>query len=106
MIAGRMRHWLVIYRPTVVTNTFGEEKQEWTEVRNVHAERVIHRGYRSEEDQEHFPDHRAEYNIRAEHPIGENWRVREQGGHLYTVVSVLENLARGYVTLVCERVNE
>ena len=109
MIAGRMRHKLRIYRPTVEKNGFGEEKQTWEFVREIHAERVINRGYRSEEVQEHFPDHRAEYNIRSVHPIGENWRVRagcECCGTLYTVVSILENTARGYVTIVCDRVNE
>lgn len=108
MIAGRMRHWLNVYRPTVEKNQFGEERQDWEFVRRIHAERVIQRGCRSEEVQEHFPDHRVEYNIRSVHPIGENWRVREgcDCGNLYTVVSILENEARGYVTLVCERVNE
>ena len=36
----------------------------------------------------------------------ENWRVQQVGGYLYTVVAIIPNLDRGYLTLQCDRVNE
>lgn len=106
MIAGRMRSVLVIQRPSVSVNGYGEEKTIWQETAAVHAERVKQTGRRNDEVSEHFPDHTAEFNIRDAHEVRENWRVRQKGGDLYTVVSILPNIERGYKTLICDKVNE
>lgn len=98
---------LVLLQPVVESvNDLGEEDTVFVETRTVYAERVKQSGKRSEEVGEHFPDYRAEFNIRSAHPVQENWRVRHLGGHLYTVVAVVPYLKRGYKTLICERVNE
>ena len=55
---------------------------------------------------EHFPDYRAEFNIRDAHRVKENWRVQQLGGYLYSVTNIIPNLDKGMKTLVCERVNE
>lgn len=86
-------------------NGFGEEVTGYAVTRTVYAERVKSTGNRSEEVGEHFPDYRAEFNIRDVHPVSENWRVRQLGGYEYTVVAIIPNLDRGYKTLICERVN-
>ena len=106
MIAGRMRHKLVLLEPQRVVDRMGAEDTVFNETRTVHAERVKFSGRRSEEVGEHFPEYRAEFNIRDVHPIDENWRVRQVGGHLYTVTAIVPNVERGYNTLVCDRVNE
>lgn len=106
MIAGRMRHKLVLLEPQRVVDRMGAEDTVYNETRTVHAERVKFSGRRSEEVGEHFPEYRAEFNIRDVHPIDENWRVRQVGGHLYTVTAIVPNVDRGYNTLVCDRVNE
>lgn len=106
MRAGAMRYRITLLEPVTETNGYGEEKTAYTETRTVHAELVRQRGERSEEAGEHFPDYRAEFNIRDAHPVDENWRVRQCGGHLYTVTNIIPNIGRGYKTLVCERVNE
>ncbi len=106
MIAGRMKYKLTLLEPIKVTNDYGEEKTTYTAIRTVNAERVKQSGRRSEEVGEHFPDYRAEFNIRDAHPMFENWRVQQLGGHLYTVTNVVPNLDKGYKTLICERVNE
>lgn len=106
MIAGRMRHKLVLLEPQRVVDRMGAEDTVYNETRTVHAERVKFSGRRSEEVGEHFPEYRAEFNIRDVHPIDENWRVRQVGGHLYTVTAIVPNVERGYNTLVCDRVNE
>lgn len=106
MIAGRMRHKLVLLEPQRVVDRMGAEDTVYTETRTVHAERVKFSGRRSEEVGEHFPEYRAEFNIRDVHPVDENWRVRQVGGHLYTVTAIVPNVDRGYNTLVCDRVNE
>jgi head-tail adaptor len=106
MIAGRMKHRLVILRPVVVVDETGGEATQYKAVRTIHAERVKFSGHRSEEVAEHFPDYRTEFNIRDAHPISENWRVRQLGGYVYTVVAITPNLDKGFKTLVCERVNE
>lgn len=106
MIAGRMRHKLVLLEPQRVVDRMGAEDTVYTETRTVHAERVKFSGSRSEEVGEHFPEYRAEFNIRDVHPVDENWRVRQVGGHLYTVTAIVPNVERGYNTLVCDRVNE
>lgn len=93
-------------RPTITTDKFGAEKTTYEETRTVHAERVKTSPSRSEEVGEHFPDYRAEFNIRVQHPIDENWRVEQLGGHLYTVTNIVVNIDRGMQTLTCERVNE
>lgn len=106
MIAGKMRYRLALLEPKRLTDRMGAERVEYVETRTVHAERVRTTGSRSEEVGEHFPDYSTQYNIRDAHPIAENWRVRQLGGYLYTVVAILPNLDRGYKTLLCERVNE
>lgn len=106
MIAGRMTEWLTVLKPTTVVNAFGEEHITYTEQATIHAERVKESAMRRTEVGEHFPDHDAEFNVRDAHTVEENWRVRQLGGLLYTVVAIVPNRQRGYVTLKCERVNE
>ena len=101
-----MRHKLVLLEPQRVVDRMGAEDTVYNETRTVHAERVKFSGRRSEEVGEHFPEYRAEFNIRDVHPVDENWRVRQVGGHLYTVTAIVPNVERGYNTLVCDRVNE
>ena len=62
MIAGRMRHKLVLLEPQRVVDRMGAEDTVYTETRTVHAERVKFSGRRSEEVGEHFPEYRAEFN--------------------------------------------
>lgn len=105
MQAGRMKYKLLLLQPVASGNGFGEEALAYTEFRTVAAERVKVSGNRSEEAGEHFPDYRAEFNIRDAHPVKENWRVRQLGGYEYTVTNIIPNLDRGMLTLVCDRVN-
>lgn len=106
MQAGRMKYKLALLEPTTVVDNFGEETPGYREFRIVAAERVKISGSRSEEVGELFPDYRTEFNIRDAHPVKENWRVRQLGGYLYNVVSIIPNIDRGMQTLICERVNE
>lgn len=106
MRAGALKYRLILLEPQRVADRFGAEDTAYVETRTVHAERVSHSGSRSEEVGEHFPDYRAQFNIRDAHPIDENWRVQQVGGYLYTVVAIVPNLDRGYKTLICDRVNE
>lgn len=106
MRAEPLTERLQILKPQRITDRMGAEQVEYVPVRTVYAERVRIAGKRSEEAGEHFPDYRTEFNIRDVHPIDENWRVQHLGGKLYTVVSIVPNRRREYVTLVCERVNE
>lgn len=106
MIAGRMKYKLTLLQPVQTTNDFGEEATTYQETATIHAERVKHSGNRSEEVGEHFPDYRAEFNIRSAHVVSENWRVQQLGGNLYTVTNIIPNIDRGYKTLICDKVNE
>lgn len=105
MIAGRMKYRLRLLKPAVEVDNFGEETPDFVEVGVIHAERVKISGQRSDEVGEHFPDYRAEFNIRDVHPVGENWRVEQLGGYLYTVTNIIPNIDRGMKTLICDRVN-
>lgn len=100
-----MKYRLELLEPVNETNSFGEESVSYRKVRTIYAERVKFNGSRSEEAGEHFPDYRAEFNIRDAHPVRENWRVRQLGGYEYTVTNIIPNIDRGMNTLVCERVN-
>ena len=106
MIAGRMKYKLALLQPVTSENGFGELSTTYVQTVVVHAERVKESGKRSEEVGEHFPDYYAEFNIRDAHTIEENWRVRQLGGHLYTVTNIIPNIDKGMKTLHCERVNE
>lgn len=106
MIAGKLKYKLQILEPIYVKDHMGAKAVEYVEKRTVWAERVSATGNRSEEVGEHFPDYTAQFNIRDAHPVAENWRVKQQGGYLYTVTAIIPNLDRGYKTLICERVNE
>lgn len=106
MIAGKLKYKLQILEPTYVKDCMGAKAVKYVEKRTVWAERVSATGNRSEEVGEHFPDYTAQFNIRDAHPVAENWRVKQQGGYLYTVTAIIPNLDRGYKTLICERVNE
>ena len=107
MESGWMRDYLDIMEPVRTTNSFGEEKVEYSPARRIHAYMLAQRGNRSEEVQEHFPNYTAQFVIRSEHRIADNWRVRHYGGYLYTVTNIVPyGHARAYKTLQCERVNE
>lgn len=97
---------LELLKPVLSSDRFGAEVTSYELTRTVHAERVSQIGARSEEVGEHFPNYSTKYNIRDAHPVQENWRVRQVGGYVYTVVAILPNHSRAYNTLVCERVNE
>ena len=101
-----MRHKLELMKPIAKTDRFGSEGVTYEATRIVWAERIITTGNRSEEVGEHFANYSAQFNVRDAHPVAENWRVRQIGGYLYTVVAIVPHAARGYNTLVCERVNE
>ena len=105
MRAGALKYRLILLRPTTTADEYGAEATAYEQTRIVHAERVRQTGARSEEVGEHFADYRTEFNIR-DAEVAENWRVRQVGGYLYTVVSIIPNIDRGMLTLVCERVNE
>ena len=106
MRAGALKYKVTILEPQRLTDKFGAEATNFVTRATVWAERVKANGNRSEEVGEHFPAFNTQYNIRAAHNIGENWRVQELGGYLYNVVAIIPNLDRGYKTLICERVNE
>lgn len=102
-----MKYRLELLEPVGGIDRWGEETPtEYRPTRTVHAERVKASGSRSEEVGEHFPDYRAEFNIRDVHPVKENWRVRQLGGYEYTVTNIIPNIDRGMKTLICERVNK
>lgn len=105
MQAGKMKYRIELLKPIVETNNFGEEVETYVCVRTVYAERVKLSGNRSEEVGEHFPDYRAEFNIRDVHPIENNWHIKQLGGYEYAVTNVIPNIDRGMNTLVCERIN-
>lgn len=106
MQAGRMKYKLELLEPIEGSNAFGEETpKKFAKFRTVAAERVKMSGNCSDEVGEHFPDYRAEFNIRDAHPVKENWRVKQLGGYVYTVTNIIYNLDRGMQTLICERVN-
>lgn len=105
MQAGRMRYKLTLMRPVSIIDDFGEETPEYEDFRTVAAERVKASGFRHDEVGEHFADYRVEWNIRDAHPVKENWRVKQAGGHEYTVMAIIPNRERGMLTLVTERVN-
>lgn len=106
MRAGAMKYKLQLLEPSYREDRMGAKKTTYTKRRTVWAERITTSGHRSEEVGEHFPDYTAQFNIRDAHTIAENWRVRQLGGHLYTVTAIIPNLDRGFKTLICERVNE
>lgn len=106
MIAGRMKYRLKILRPVIETGRLGGERTGWEHTVTARAERVKISGSNRLEVGEHFPDYAVEFNIRDAHEVGENWRVEQLGGYLYTVVNVIPNLDKGMLTLRCERVNE
>ena len=106
MRAGAMTTHLDLLRPVLTTDRMGAEYTSYEVTRTVHAERISQNGTRSEEVGEHFATYSVRFNIRDAHPISENWRVKQAGGYVYTVVAIIPNHARGFNTLVCERVNE
>ena len=106
MRAGAMKYKLTILEPTCTTDRMGAETTQYETRATVWAERIKQSGSNSNEVGEHFAAYSAQYNIRGAHTIGEQWRVQELGGYLYTVVAIIPNKDRGMQTLICERVNE
>lgn len=101
-----MKYRLEILRPMRVTDRFGSVRTEYEPVNTIHAERVKQTPSYGEQAGELFAGYRTLFNIRDCHEVDENWRVRQAGGHLYTVTNIEYNRDRGMQTLVCTRVNE
>ena len=95
-----MKYSVTLLEPKKTTNEYGEEAIEYVETRTVRAERVKAAGYRSEEVGEHFPDYNADFNIRDAHPLGENWRLQQKGGYLYTITNIIQHLQASQVLLL------
>lgn len=107
METGWLNERITILRPKRVTDQFGDEHTEYVETRTAYAYRIAQRGTRSEEANEHFPSYTAQFVIRAEHKIEDNWQVQHIGGYLYTVTNIVPyGHDRAYKTVYCERVNE
>lgn len=106
MIAGKLDQRLIVIRKVERADAFGSLHPTWVASGTIWGERVSEVARRSDEAQEHFPDHTAAFNIRSAHRIDENTRVQHVGGNLYTVVGIVKNRRRGMQTLYCERVNE
>ena len=106
MIAGRMKHKLIVYERSEETLSNGSEKVTYVKGNTIHAERLSLNGRLSMEVAELFSDYDATYNVRTAHDIEEGWRVLEVGGNLYTVCNIYPNIKKGYNTLLCQRVNE
>lgn len=106
MRAGGLKYSLEVLTPIRETDRMGAERIEYESRGIIHAERKTARGNRSEEVGEHFPTYAAEFIVRDAHRIEENWRVRQLGGYLYTVVAIVPNLDKGFKVLECDRVNE
>lgn len=106
MRAGPMRYKLQLLEPVRVEGALGSKKVSYEVRQTVSAERVRLSGQRSDQVGEHFPDYSARFNIRDFYRVDENWRVRQLGGHLYNVVAIEPNRERGFLTLICDRVNE
>ncbi len=109
MIAGRLKYRLRLFRPARTSDSFGEQgagADGFAFSAEVWAERVKFSSSRRMQAAEEFSDYRVEYRIRAAHRVEEGWRVEQLGGKLYDVAGIEPNRARGYVTLICERVNQ
>ena len=97
---------LTLLKPQRVVDKFGSERVDYNATRRIHAERVKHAARNHAEVGAQFPTPSVEFHIRIQHPVQENWRAREWGGHLYTITAIIPNKPRGLQTLICERVNE
>lgn len=105
MQAGKMKYRIELLEPVRREGRFGEQTEGYESRGTARAERVKLTGNLSEELGEHFPDYSVRWNIRDAHHVEEHWRVRQLGGHEYTVTNIIPNRDRGMLTLVCERVN-
>jgi head-tail adaptor len=54
---------------------------------------------------EHFEAIEARFRVRAAHQIEAGWRVAEEGGHTYCVRATEPNRRRGFIMLICEKLN-
>ena len=104
MIAGRLTERIELLRPIEDVNDFGDENTRYESAGVIHAERVKFTGSYRLEVAEHFPDYRAEFNIRSAHIVRENWHVKYDGVE-YVVTNIEPNHQRGMKTLTCEKLN-
>jgi SPP1 family predicted phage head-tail adaptor len=108
MQAGKMKHRLELMKPDSTPDAFGALKKKggYVKTATVWAERVTLKASEHREAREEFADFSAEFRIRDAHKVGNGWRCRQLGGMLYNITNVIPNEQRGFLTLVCSRVNE
>jgi len=112
MIAGRLKYKLMMIQPVSDTDGFGAEgPTRWAERGVIRADRVSLAGSEKRAAGEFFAEYKSVWNVRAQHPVAEGWRVREYGttdtpaGMLWLVTNVEPNRHKGYKTLICRRAN-
>lgn len=109
MIAGTLCYRLVLLRPATLTSPSGEVRAaEWQPWRTVRAERVRLSGRGSQQAGEQFADYTAQWRIRDAHAaVRPGWRVQQpdEPDVVFSVVAVEPNRRRGFLTLICERLN-
>ncbi len=101
-----MKSRLRLLKPVTSTGKFGDEKLSHEHTVTVWAERVKMSPRYSMELGEFFSDYTVEYNIRDAHTVEEGWQVQAESGHLYKVINIIPNRARGMLTLRAERVDD
>lgn len=106
MRAGAMKYRLQILKPIKETNEFGEDFTNYTYIKTIWAERVKYNAIRHTSLGEYFPDYTAHFNVRNNYNIKEDFRVKQLGGNLYRVTSIIPNIDKGMDTLICEKVND
>lgn len=104
MIAGALNERIELLRPSQAESISGSRPAAFGLYRAVHAGRVRLSGSGIIEAGETFADYRAVWRIRDAHPAAPGWRVRACG-LVFNIVAVEPNRRRGFLTLICERLN-
>lgn len=106
MKAGRLNYFLTPKRLQTVTNPeTGETRREWTEEKEIRAERVKITAKAMMKGPELIQHIDAAFYVRFAHPIADGWRVKDREGIIYDV-NVEPNREKGLKLLKCSKIND
>lgn len=108
MRAGRLNERVILYRPDLSEDGFGEERfDRCVRVGECYAEFVPGASYASVSSGEYFGEQKAVFRIRDRYVPTTGWRLDHVGGLSYRVVADgIRDRRLRMVTLTCERIND
>lgn len=101
MLAGNLRYYIEIYKPTLTEDEYGQQKETYTKVKATKADVIFGSGRKEEQNQEEIFTYPKTFVIRSYHTIMERYRIKFQG-KMYRILNIDVDRRAGKISITTE----